>query len=120
MQPIGPGALNPASQVSKAMPGMAESGLGLDRAMDSARIGAFQNQQGGVGVSGFGQGRPGTPGTPQGGRLASQQMNPLVLQQVAKGTYSRPQSGGQSRPEVIFSSLSALSISTLKRYSHLI
>lgn len=83
------------------MSGLPDAGLGPDRALESARNGPFQNQQGIGGGSGFSQGRPGTPGTPQGGRLVSQTLTPTVHQQAAIGTYSRPQSGGQSRPEVV-------------------
>jgi hypothetical protein len=101
LQPIGSGSGNLANQGTRPMSGLPDPGLGPDRALESARNGPFQNQQGIGGGSGFSQGRPGTPGTPQGGRPVSQTLTPTVHQQAAIGTYSRPQSGGQSRPEVV-------------------
>ena len=106
--------------------GALDSGLGLDRPNDSLRNGAFQNQHSVGGGSGFSQGRPSTPGTPQGGRTptGAHQQGPIgpsfaqgrpgtpgtpqggrtptsgAHQQGPIGPFSRQQSGNQSRPEV--------------------
>lgn len=106
--------------------GASDAGLGLDRPNDSLRNGAFENQRSVSGGSGFSQGRPGTPGTPQGNRTPSgaHQQVPIgpsfaqgrpgtpgtpqggrtptsaAHQQGPIGPFSRQQSGNQSRPEV--------------------
>ncbi|XP_024381728.1 uncharacterized protein [Physcomitrium patens] len=113
-------------QGSYPVSGISDPGLGLDRQNDSVRNGAFQTQQSVVGSSSFGQGRPSTPGTPQGNRTptsGTNQQPPIgtpfsqgrpgtpgtpqgsrtptsgAHHQGPIGPFTRQQSGNQSRPE---------------------